>query len=71
MKQSKYLLAEFERMRQERNGEAGLIQCAGCPDRNLVPEEQELCMRHRGTSPHAWQAYTPGFDEGYDVAGNL
>lgn len=68
-KVSRHLLAQFEQLRRERNGTAGLVQCAGCPEPNLVPEGREVCWRHEPVHPDAWQAYEVG--PVWDVAGNL
>ena len=70
-KVSKREIEMFDQLRRERDGTAGMIQCAGCPDPNLVPEAQGLCAQHMPKHPDAWQAYQPGYDESYDVIGNL
>lgn len=60
-----------EALRLERQGLTGLVQCEGCPETMLVPEDPGLCERHQPTHPDAWMAYQPNPFEGYDVIGNL
>lgn len=53
-------------MTRERAGLAGLVQCEGCPDTNMVPELIGVCTRHDRRPVQDYDYF-----ETYDVVGNL